>query len=48
MKNNERYLTRCTDCACLVCGENGEWVCDEAGKPVTEIDTCPEGMEVEE
>lgn len=32
----------CRDCVCLVEGDAGEWVCDEEGKPVEEIDICPE------
>ena len=28
----------CRDCVCLVEG----WVCDEEGKPIEEIEVCPE------
>ncbi len=37
---------RCHDCACLVEGEDGEWVCDEAGMAVNDIgmDECPESF----
>lgn len=35
---------RCLDCICLVCGECGEWICDEIGKEISEIpdSECPE------
>ena len=32
----------CMDCVCLVEGDAGEWICDEEGKPVEEIEVCPE------
>lgn len=40
----ESYAERCRDCACLVAGDNGEWVCDECGKRCSEVEHCPEGM----
>ena len=35
----------CTDCVCLVEGDNGEWICDECQMPVEEVEKCPEGEE---
>ena len=32
----------CTDCICLVEGNAGEWVCDEAQKPIEKVEICPE------
>lgn len=39
-----KHQLRCQDCAALVAGDNGEWICDELGKPCNAIDTCPEGL----
>lgn len=35
-------MKRCTDCAYLVEGDNGEWVCDDCSKEIHEIqdDAC--------
>lgn len=35
----------CRDCACLVCGKEGQWVCDECEKEITLIEKCPEESE---
>ncbi len=32
----------CQDCICLIGGENGEWICDECGKEVEQVEHCPE------
>jgi hypothetical protein len=40
----ERRLERCRDCICLVAGRNGEWICDEAERPCSEVEHCPEGL----
>ena len=40
MKN---YKEMCADCACLVAGDNNEWICDEAEKPCKDVVNCPEG-----
>lgn len=37
---------RCTDCASLVTGDLGEWVCDEAQQPCMAVLDCPEGIEL--
>lgn len=37
-------LERCRDCICLVAGSNGEWICDEAERPCSEVKHCPEGL----
>lgn len=36
------YKERCADCACLVAGDNDEWICDELSKPCSEVVNCPE------
>lgn len=36
------YKCKCADCACLVEGDNGEWVCDTQSKPCAEITECGE------
>jgi hypothetical protein len=36
---------RCSDCFALTEGENGEWVCDEVGKPCMMVKECPEQSE---
>lgn len=41
MKN---YKEMCADCFCLVAGDNGEWICDEAEKPCEDVVNCPEGV----
>ena len=35
-------MRRCRDCAYLVEGENGEWICDDCGKDIHDItdDEC--------
>lgn len=38
----------CRDCACLVCGKKGEWICDECEKEITLIEKCPEAEEQKE
>jgi predicted amidophosphoribosyltransferase len=38
---------RCQDCMALVEGDNKEWICDECGKEIHEVDECPEGVEDE-
>lgn len=38
---------RCLDCACLVEGDNGEWICDELNKPCEEVEDCPEGINLQ-
>lgn len=38
----EEMKERCQDCACLIEGEDGEWVCDETGKRCIDIEKCPE------
>lgn len=38
MKNN--YKKHCSDCTCLVEGDNGEWVCGEIELPCKEIKNC--------
>ena len=43
-KIEERRLIRCQDCACLVAGENGQWVCDECQDLCKNIADCPENM----
>ncbi len=35
----------CRHCVCLAKGKNGEWECDELGKNIKEVETCPEGGE---
>ena len=35
-------LERCSDCICLVEGENGEWICDEYEERCDAIDKCGE------
>lgn len=40
----ESYAERCRDCICLVAGRNGEWICDEAERPCSEVEHCPEGV----
>ena len=32
----------CSDCACLVEGDNGEWICDERDQPIEDVEECPE------
>ena len=32
----------CRHCVALVAGDNDEWICDETGKEVEEMDYCPE------
>lgn len=44
MNNNDVYKSRCTDCANLVEGSNGAWVCDESELEIHEIDKCPCGL----
>lgn len=44
MNNNDVYKSRCTDCANLVEGSNGAWVCDESELEIHEIDECPCGL----
>lgn len=34
----------CSNCICLVEGDNGEWICDECQKAVEEITECPENQ----
>lgn len=36
----------CANCICLVEGNNGEWICDEVGKPIEKIENCPEASEI--
>ena len=33
---------RCADCIALVEGENGEWICDECGKNIYDVEECLE------
>ena len=35
---------RCTDCACLVEGNSGEWICDEKQMDIHDVKDCPEGL----
>ena len=41
---------RCHNCCALVSGDNGEWLCDEAGCDIHKIGNieCPEGLELED
>ena len=41
---DDEAKSRCYDCACLVAGENGEWICDECGCDVHDVEGCPEGL----
>lgn len=34
----------CRDCASLVSGCKGEWVCDECQMPIENVNECPEEM----
>lgn len=31
----------CADCYALVEGDSKEWICDEAGKKVEDVEKCP-------
>lgn len=45
--NEDEYLHfafRCQNCPALVAGDNDEWVCDEVGKPCSQVVECPEGL----
>lgn len=35
----------CKDCICLI-EQDSEWVCDEAQKPITEIEQCMESLQL--
>lgn len=37
----DAYKYRCANCANLVEGNNGAWVCDESELEIHEIDECP-------
>jgi len=32
----------CKNCACLVEGEDGEWICEQLNEYIGTIQTCPE------
>lgn len=38
----------CANCVCLVEGNSGEWICDEANKPIEELEHCPEGIDYDD
>jgi len=42
---NEMRREDCSNCACLVEGNGGAWVCDELEVVVEEVNVCPEGIE---
>lgn len=37
---------RCTNCVCLVEGNQGQWMCDEQNLPCMSISTCPESKKL--
>lgn len=44
----DKYKERCSDCFCLVEGDNGEWICDDCEKEIHEIEVCPNSDEPED
>ncbi len=44
-KEDSMERSFCRHCVCLAKGKNGEWECDELGKNIKEVETCPEGGE---
>ncbi len=38
------FAFRCQDCFALIAGDNDEWICDEVGKPCSQVVECPEGL----